>query len=196
MAKGFKYGGYVGELLRVNLTNRGISKEPMREDWAGDFVGGVGLAARIYYEEVKPKIDALGPENKLLMMTGPLNGTMIPAASRSAFCAKSPYTGSFFHSIFGGHLGPELKFAGYDGLIVEGRADRPVYLWIDDDRVEVRSAEHLWGKNPFEAQEIIRREIGDEAIHIATIGIAGEAGAPYAMILCDIRAAGRGAWVR
>ena len=192
MAKGFKYGGYVGELLRVNLTNKGISKEPMREDWAGDFVGGVGLAARIYYEEVKPKIDALGPENKLLLMTGPLNGTMIPAASRSAICAKSPYTGSFFHSIFGGHLGPELKFAGYDGLIVEGRADRPVYLWIDDDRVEVRSAEHLWGKNPFEAQEIIRQEIGDEAIHIATIGIAGEAGVPYAMILCDIRAAGRG----
>jgi len=192
MARGFKYGGYVGQLLRVNLTKKGISKEPLREDWAGDFVGGVGLAARIFYEEVRPKIDALGPENKLLMMTGPVNGTMIPAASRSAMCAKSPYTGSFFHSIFGGYLGPELKFAGYDGLIVEGRADRPVYLWVDDDRVEIRSAEHLWGKNPFKAQEMIRQEIGDEEIHIATIGTAGEARAPYAMILCDIRAAGRG----
>jgi len=192
MAKGFRYGGYVGQLLRVDLTKKGVSKEPLREDWAKDFVGGVGLAARIFYEEVRPKIDALGPENKLLMMTGPVNGTMIPAASRSAICAKSPYTGSFFHSIFGGYLGPELKFAGYDGLIVGGKADRPVYLSIDDDRVEVRSAEHLWGKDPFKAQEIIRREIGDEEIHIATIGTAGEAGAPYAMILCDIRAAGRG----
>ncbi|RPJ10523.1 MAG: aldehyde ferredoxin oxidoreductase, partial [Deltaproteobacteria bacterium] len=96
MAKGFKYGGYVGQILRVNLTKKGISKEPLREDWASDFVGGVGLAARIFYEEVRPKIDALGPDNKLLMMTGPVNGTMIPAASRSAVCTKSPYTGSFF----------------------------------------------------------------------------------------------------
>ncbi len=100
MANGFKYGGYIGQLLRVNLTNKGIIKEPLREDWARDFVGGVGLAARILYEELQPKIDPLGPENKLVMMTGPVNGTMIPAASRTTVCAKSPYTGSFFHSIF------------------------------------------------------------------------------------------------
>ena len=192
MAKGFKHGGYIGQLLRVHLTRKTISKEPLREDWAREFVGGAGLAARIFYEEVKPKIDPFGPENKLVLMTGPVNGTMIPAASRTAICAKSPYTGSFFHSIFGGYFGPELKFAGYDGLIVEGKADRPVYLWIDDDRVEVRDAGHLWGKNPFAAQEILRQEIGDEEIHIATIGTAGERGAPYAMILIDIRAAGRG----
>ena len=192
MAKGFKHGGYIGQLLRIDLTRRTISKEPLHEDWAREFVGGVGLAARIFYDEVRPKIDPLGPENKLALMTGPVNGTMIPAASRTAICAKSPYTGSFFHSIFGGYLGPELKFAGYDGMIVEGKADRPVYLWIDDDRVEVRDASHLWGKNPFATQEIIRREIGDEEIHIATIGTAGERGAPYAMILIDIRAAGRG----
>ena len=192
MAKGFKYGGYIGQILRVNLNNKGISKEPLREDWARDFVGGTGLGARIFYEEVGPKIDPLGPENKLMIMTGPANGTMIPSASRTAVCAKSPYTHSFFHSIFGGYLGPEIKFAGYDGIIFEGKASRPVYVWIDDDRVEIRDAEHLWGKNPFEAQEIIRKEIGDEEIHIATIGVAGEEGAPYAMILCDIRAAGRG----
>ncbi len=125
-------------------------------------------------------------------MTGPVNGTMIPAASRSSLCAKSPYTGSFFHSIFGGFLGPELKFAGYDGLIIEGQSNSPAYLWIDDDKVELRDAGHLWGKDPFETQEILRKEIGDEEIHIATIGLAGEEKAPYAMILCDIRAAGRG----
>jgi aldehyde:ferredoxin oxidoreductase len=192
MAKGFKYGGYIGQLLRVNLTNKGIIKEPLREDWARDFVGGVGLSARILYDELPPKVDALGSENKLVMMTGPVNGTMIPAASRSSVCAKSPYTGSFFHSIFGGFLGPELKFAGYDGLIIEGQADRPVYLWIDDDRVEIRDASHLWGKDPFKTQEVLRKEIGDEEVHIATIGLAGEEKAPYAMILCDIRAAGRG----
>ncbi|TES89083.1 MAG: aldehyde ferredoxin oxidoreductase [Dehalococcoidia bacterium] len=192
MAKNFPYGGYMGQLLRVNLSNRGISKEDLRKDWARDFVGGVGLTARILYEEIPPKIDPLGPENKLVMMTGPVNGTMIPAASRSSFCAKSPYTRSFFHSIFGGFLGPELKFAGYDGLIIEGRADKPVYLWIDDDRIEIRDASHLWGKDPFTTQDILRSEIGDEEIHIATIGLAGEEKAPYAMILCDIRAAGRG----
>lgn len=188
----FKYGGYIGQLLRVNLTNKGITKETLREDWARDFVGGVGLSARIIYEEVKQKIDPLGPENKLIMMTGPVNGTMIPAASRSSFCAKSPYTGSFFHSIFGGFLGPEVKFAGYDGVIIEGQAKAPVYIWIDNDKVQVKDATHLWEKDPFKTQEILRQEIGDEEIHIATIGLAGEQTAPYAMILCDIRAAGRG----
>ena len=157
MAKGFKYGGYIGQLLRVNLTNKGIATEPLREDWARDFVGGVGLSARILYDELPPKVDALGPENKLVMMTGPVNGTMIPAASRSSVCAKSPYTGSFFHSIFGGFLGPELKFAGYDGLIIEGQANRPVYLWIDDDKIEIRDASHLWGKDPFKTQEVLRK---------------------------------------
>jgi aldehyde:ferredoxin oxidoreductase len=192
MANGFKHGGYIGRILRVNLSDKRVSKEPLREDWARDFVGGAGLSARFLYEELPAKIDPLGPENKLVMMTGPLNGTMIPAASRSAVCAKSPYTGSFFHSIFGGYLGPELKFAGYDGLIVEGRADGPVYLWIDDDKVEIRDAGHLWGKDPFKTQEMLRQEIGDEEIHIATIGQAGEEMSPYAMILLDIRAAGRG----
>ena len=192
MARGFRYGGYVGQLLRVNLSSRGISKEPLREDWAREFVGGVGLTARIFYEEVEAKIDPLGPENKLIFMTGPVNGTMIPAASRSSVCAKSPYTGSFFHSIFGGYFGPELKFAGYDGIIIEGKAKEPVYLWIDDDRVEIRSADHLWGKNSFKAQEILRKEIGDDEIHIATIGEAGEEKMSYAMVLIDIRAAGRG----
>jgi len=192
VAESFKYGGYIGQLLRVDLSKGGISRELLREDWARDFVGGAGYSARLLYEEMKPKTDPLGPENKMVFMTGPVNGTLIPTASRSSVCAKSPYTGSFFHSIFGGFWGPELKFAGYDGLIIEGESEKPAYLWIDDDRVELRSAEHLWGKNPFEAQEILRKEIGDDEIHIAVIGDAGEGLAPYAMILVDIRAAGRG----
>ncbi len=192
MTNGFRYGGYKGQLLRVNLSKKVVTKEPLREDWAREFVGGAGYSARLLYEEIPAKSDPLGPRNKLVFMTGPVNGTMIPAASRSTACAKSPLTGSLFHSIFGGYWGPELKFAGYDGLVVEGKADKPVYLWIDDDRVEIRSAEHLWGKNPFKAQEIIRQEVGDENVRIATIGEAGENGVPYAIILLDIRAAGRG----
>ena len=184
--------GYVGWLLRVNLNTSAVSKEPLQEQLVKDFVGGAGLAARIYYDEVEAKIDALGPDNKLMMMTGPVNGTMIPTASRAVLCAKSPTTGSFFHSSFGGFFAPELKAAGYDGFIVEGKADHPVYLWIDDDKVEIRDARHLWGKSTFHAQKIVREEIGDEEIHVATIGIAGEAKSAYAMVLLDMRAAGRG----
>jgi aldehyde:ferredoxin oxidoreductase len=176
----------------VNLTQQKVVKEPLREDWARDFVGGVGYSARLYYDEVPAKIEALGPENKLIFMNGPVNGTMIPAASRTSACAKSPLTGSFFHSIFGGYFGAELKFAGYDGMVIEGCSEKPAYLWIDDGQVEIRDAGHLWGQDPFKTQEIIRKEIGDDQIHIATIGGAGEAGIPFALILLDMRAAGRG----
>lgn len=192
MASTFKHGGYIGKILRVNLTNGTIATEALREDWARDFVGGVGYSARLLYEELKPGTDPLGPDNKLSFMTGPVNGTMIPAASRCSVCSKSPYTGSFFHSIFGGYFGPELKFAGYDGLVIEGKAERPVYLWIDDDRVELRDAAHLWGKDTLSAQSILREQIGDDQIHIATIGKAGEDLIPFAMIMLDMRAAGRG----
>ena len=184
--------GYVGWILRINLNTQSVKKEPLYEDLVRAFVGGAGLAARIYYDEVPAKIDALGPKNKLIMMTGPVNGTMVPTASRAVLCAKSPTTGSFFHSSFGGFFAPELKAAGYDGFIIEGKADHPVYLWIDDDKVEVRDARHIWGQKTFHAQEVIRHEIGDEEIHVATIGPAGEAGLAYAMVLLDMRAAGRG----
>ncbi len=192
MSIGFPYGGYAGQILRVNLTNGAVSTEPLREDWARDFVGGAGYAARQLYDEIPAKTDPMGPLNKLMFMTGPLCGTMIPTGSRGSVCAKSPLTGSFFHSIYGGYFPPELKFAGYDGLIVEGESARPVYLWIDDGRVEVRDAGQLWGKSTLESEQIIRDQLGDEDVQIATIGEAGEAGTPYAMILIGIRAAGRG----
>ena len=119
----FKYGGYKGKILRVNLSTGKITKEPLKEDWARDFIGGVGLAARYLYEELKPNTDPLSPDNKLILMTGPVQGTIVPTASRSAFCTKSPLTNHFFNSIHGGHIGAELKYAGYDGLIVEGKAE-------------------------------------------------------------------------
>ncbi|HEX2987492.1 MAG TPA: aldehyde ferredoxin oxidoreductase family protein [Chloroflexota bacterium] len=192
MAAVFKFGGYAGQLLRVNLTTKVVSKEPLREDWARDFVGGVGYAARLLYDELASKIDPLGPENKLVFMTGPTCGTLIPSGSRGCVCGKSPATGSFFHSIYGGYWAAELKFAGYDGVILEGKSDKPVYLWIDDDKIELRSAEGIWGKSTVDAEMAIRHELGDDEIQIATIGKAGELGTPYAMILVGIRAAGRG----
>ncbi len=192
MAEPFPVGGCVGKIVRLNLTTKEITTEPLREDWVRDFVGGVGYSARLLYDEVPANADPLGPDNKLSFMTGPTIGTMIPSASRASICAKSPYTGSFFHSIFGGFWGPELKFAGYDGLVVEGMSEEPVYLWIDNDKVELRDARHLWGKKTLEAEEMIREEIGDDKIHIAVIGPAGEKLIPFAMVLLDIRAAGRG----
>jgi len=192
VATSFRYGGYAGQILRVNLTTGALSIEPLREDWARDFVGGVGYSARQLYQEIPPKADPLGPENRLMFMTGPVCGTLIPSGSRGSVCAKSPLTGSFFHSIFGGYWAAELKFAGYDGVIVEGQADRPLYLWIDDDRVELRDATHLWGKDTLTTQAMIREELGDDEVQVATIGEAGEKGTPYGMILVGIRAAGRG----
>jgi aldehyde:ferredoxin oxidoreductase len=188
----FKYGGYKGKILRVNLSSSKISTEPLKEDWAKDFLGGVGLAARFLYEELKPKTDPFSPENKLVLMTGPVQGTIVPTASRSTFCTKSPLTNNFFNSIHGGHIGAELKYAGYDGLIVEGKAEKPVYIWIDDDKVEIKDASKIWGKHTFTAHSMIRQELGDEEVHIATIGPAGEKGLRYALILCDMRASGRG----
>jgi len=192
MAGKFKHGGYIGQLLRVDLTRERVRKEPLKEEWVRDFVGGAGLSARILYEEIPAKAEPLGPENAMTIMTGPLIGTIIPTASRSCVCSKSPYTKSFFHSIFGGYLGAELKFAGYDGVIIRGKARKPSYIWIDDENVEIRDASHIWGEDSFRAQKTLRKEIGDEEIHIATIGNAGEKGAPYAMVICDMRASGRG----
>jgi len=116
----FKYKGYTGKLLRVNLTSGKVKVEPMKEEWAEKYLGGAGIAARILYDEIKPGIDAFSPENKTLILTGPVNGTMIPTASRVGAYCKSPLTGSFFHGTAGGHFGAELKYAGYDGIIIEG----------------------------------------------------------------------------
>ncbi|HZK66664.1 MAG TPA: aldehyde ferredoxin oxidoreductase N-terminal domain-containing protein, partial [Chloroflexota bacterium] len=192
MATAFKYGGYMGQLLRVNLTSKTATAEPLREDWVRDYVGGVGYSARLLYDELAAGIDPMGPENKLVFMNGPVAGTTIPLGSRATVCAKSPATGNFFHSIFGGFWGAELKFAGYDGIVIEGESDTPVYLWIQDDRVEIRDASGLWGKSTIHTEVEIRHELGDDAVQVAAIGEAGEAGTPYAMILVGIRAAGRG----
>ena len=187
-----KYKGYVGKILRVNLTDGTTSEFPITNELAENYIGGAGMAARILYDELEPGIDPLSPENKAILLTGPVEGTMIPTASRVGLYSKSPLTNSFFHSSAGGHFGPELKYAGYDGIIFEGASKKPVYLFIDDGRVELRDASHLWGMDTTKVQEELFEELGSDEIQIAAIGPAGEKLVRFACVICGCRALGRG----
>jgi len=185
-------GGWTGTVLRVNLTTGSCTKEPLNEEWAADYVGGRGVAARYLYEECDPEVDPLSPDNVLIFATGPLTATNTSTSSRYMVVTKGPLTGCMTTSNSGGKWGPELKFAGYDLLILEGRSPDPVYLWIQDEVVELRSAAGLWGKGVFETEDTIKRETGVPDASVAAIGQAGENGVLYAAIVNEkFRAAGR-----
>lgn len=181
------------KLLVVDLTPGALHAEQIDPNIARDYVGGSGLAARLLWERLTPQIDPLGPDNPLLFITGPLTGTAGPAEGRFSVCARSPATGLWGEANCGGFWGPELRFAGYDALLITGRAAAPVYLWIKDGRAELRDASHLWGQaDTYQTQQRIRDEVGDRLARIACIGPAGERAIPYALILCDHgRVAGR-----
>ncbi len=188
--------GWIGKILRVDLTNQSYTVEDLDEGLAKDFIGGRGLATKIFFDEVDPAVDAFSPENKLIFATGPLTGTGVIASSRYMVVTKSPLTGCIACSNSGGYFGPELKFAGYDMIIFEGKAPEPVYLVIKDDTIEFKSAVDLWGKNTDVTEDLIREEIGDawkaEEFRIASIGPAGEKLSRVACIINDkTRAAGR-----
>ena len=184
--------GWTGTVLRINLTDRTITKEPLNEDWAKEYVGGRGLGAKYLSEEMDPTVDALDPENKMLFVTGPLTGTNASCGSRYMVVTKGPLTNAITTSNSGGYWGPELKFAGYDMLILEGKASSPCYLWIYNDTVEIRDADHLWGKTVWETEEELRSELGVPDSIIASIGPAGENLVRFACIMNDLhRAAGR-----
>lgn len=183
--------GYVGKLLRVNLTERKTTVESLDLNEAKKFIGGRGLGTKILIDEIDPNVDALSPDNKLLFMTGPLTGTPTPTGGRYMVITKSPLTGTVASSNSGGYWGAELKFAGYDGIIIEGKATSPVYLNIVDDKVEIKDANHLWGKVVSETTTILEREHG-EKVRVATIGPAGENLSKIAAVMNDRgRAAGR-----
>ncbi len=184
--------GWTGTVLRVNLPTKQVTKEPLREDWARDYVGGRGLGARYLFAEVDPKIEPFSPENKLIFASGPLTGTNASCGARYMVVTKGPLTNAITTSNSGGHWGPELKAAGYDMIILEGRAATPCYLWIYDDQIEIRDAGHLWGKTVWETEEDLRKELGVPDAIIASIGPAGEKLVRFAAILNDLhRAAGR-----
>ncbi|MBI4286428.1 MAG: aldehyde ferredoxin oxidoreductase family protein [Chloroflexi bacterium] len=165
--------GWAGTVLRVDLTSGKVEKAPLSDYLRLNYLGGRGLNTRILYEETGPNTDPLGPENRLIFGSSPITGTMV-ASSRVNVSGKSPLTGILGDSNAGGHFGAELKFAGYDHIVISGRAPKPVYLWINNDTVELRDAGHLWGKSTEETDDIIKQEVGDPGTVLAYIGPAGE----------------------
>jgi len=183
--------GWVGSILRVDLTDRTTRTLPLDPALAKQFIGARGLATKIMYDEVDPTVDPLGPQNKLIFAPGPFSGTLAPSAGRYNIVTKGPLTGTIAASNSGGMLGAELKFAGYDLIILEGKADKPVYIFIRDGAVEIRDAIHLWGKEVPDTTDLLRAETDDDA-KVACIGPAGERLALIANVLNEMhRAAGR-----
>jgi len=179
-------------VLRVNLTRGTLKNEPLNMKWAMDYLGQRGLATRYLVEEIDPRCDALGPDNKLIMTTGPLTGTMASTGGRYSVVTKSPLTGAIACSNSGGFIGNEIKNAGLDMIIFEGKSPKPVYLYIENDKVELLPAGDLWGKSVWETDELIHKKHQDPLIRIACVGRSAETGCLYAGIINDLhRAAGR-----
>ena len=181
-----------GQILRVNLTRGTAEAEPLNMEWANAYIGERGLGTKYLYENVDPGCDPMGPDNVLIFATGPLNGTMASTSGRYAVLCKSPLTGGIGDSNSGGKFGAFLKYAGYDLLLVEGRADKPVYLHIDDDNVEILPADEIWGTGVWHTEEWIKARHQNPQLRIASIGEAGENGVLFACVVNDLhRAAGR-----
>ena len=185
--------GWAGKTIRIDLTKGNYVTQPTPDILMRDFLGGAGINAKILYDEVGPEIDPFDPENRLIFGAGPLVGTLAPSSARYTVTAKGPFTFAFCDSNSGGHFGPELKYAGYDHLVFVGRSPKPKYLLIDDNKVELKDAQHLWGKDVWQTEDIIKEDVGDPDIKIAAIGPAGESLVRYAVIINDhARAAGWG----
>ncbi|MCI8647465.1 MAG: aldehyde ferredoxin oxidoreductase family protein [Firmicutes bacterium] len=184
--------GYQNKVLRIDLTKKGATFEPLRMDFARKYVGSKGLAIRYMYEELEPGIDPLGPENKLFLTTGPLTGTPVPCSGKLSVAAKSPATGTMNDCSIGGHVGIRLKFAGYDMAIFEGKLKEPGYVLIDNDRIRFMDATDLWGLGSHETESILAKKYGPE-YSIMSIGPAGENLCVMSCINSDYyRQAGRG----
>jgi len=184
--------GYGGMILRVNLTDRTIRKEATPRELAERFLGGRGFGIYFLYTEVPKGADPLGPENKLIVSSGPLSGTLVPGAGKMDFACKSPLTGGYASASVGGMLTAELKYAGYDSIIIEGASATPLYLFIDDETVELRDASEFWGQGSITLEKKLKDALGED-FQIATIGPGGENLVKYACITHDFgRQAGRG----
>jgi aldehyde:ferredoxin oxidoreductase len=183
--------GLAGTTLRINLRTGQINRQPTEESFARDWLGARGFVSKILYDEIPRDADPLGPLNKLIIAPGILTGAFVPAGSKVGFGAISPATNGVGDSSMGGHLGPELKAAGYDLIILEDISPEPVYVFIDDGTVELRSGDQIWGKDSLDTEAYLKEELGDE-FEIATIGPAGENGVVFSCITHDFgRQAGR-----
>lgn len=185
--------GYAGRILNVDLTTGRTKTEKLTEETAKKYVGGIGLGMKLWLTNSKPGVDPLSAENPLVLALGPVSATMFPTGGNGhAFISKSPATNGVGEAVSHGTFGAELKRAGYDAVILTGKADKPVFLWIDDDSVQLIDASHLWGKSPSETEDAIKDELGDYYIRVASIGLAGENQSKIACIINEkTRAAGR-----
>lgn len=183
--------GWVGTILWVDLASGVVRRKPLDPAMAKKFIGARGLGTALWMQDVNPTIDPLSEENNLIFVTGPITGTMGSSAGRYDVVCKGPLTGTIAASNSGGYWGPELKYAGYDAIVFAGKAEKPVYLWINDDKVELRSAKHLWGKTVSETTDLVCAETSEDA-KVACIGPAGENLVKFACVINDYtRAAGR-----
>ncbi|CAD5374770.1 Tungsten-containing aldehyde ferredoxin oxidoreductase [Rubrivivax sp. A210] len=183
---------WAGKLLRVNLSAGTVKSEPLNMQWARDYLGSRGLATKYFAEEVDAKVDPLSEANKIIWSTGPLTGTMASTGGRYTVVTKGPLTGAIACGNSGGYWGAELKMAGWDMIIFEGKSPKPVYLSISDDVAELRDASHLWGKSVWQTEEMLKKAHQDPQLRVSSIGLAGENGVLYAAVVNDLhRAAGR-----
>ena len=183
--------GYSGTVLRIDLTQNQIAREPLDPDLCENYIGGRGFVAKLLFDELPPGTDPLSDDNMLIIATGPLSGHFLPASGKTQFGTKSPATGGYGDSNMGGHFGPTLKYAGYDMIILTGRAPSPSYLFIDDGKVEIRPAKEYWGQGALTVEKKFKEDLGEE-FQVITIGPAGENGVRFACISHDFgRQAGR-----
>jgi len=184
-------GGYAGKLLRINLSDKTVKEEPLSEGMARDFIGGAGFGIKHLFDEVKPHTDPLGPENKLIFAPGPFTGAVVPCASRMAVTGKSPLTGAVGMALSGGEFPSEMKFAGWDGIIIEGKAEKPTYISIMGKDIRFHDAGCCWGTLTFDCQQIIKNEMHDQNVRVCCIGPAGEHLSKIACMINERRAVGR-----
>ncbi|MDH5451343.1 MAG: aldehyde ferredoxin oxidoreductase, partial [Candidatus Bathyarchaeota archaeon] len=184
--------GWAGKNLRVDLSKRKVVKEPLNKELVHRFIGGRGINSKTLFDELEPGINPYSPDNKLIFGTGPLAGTFAPASARWTVTTKSPLTGILGDAHAGGHWAAELKFAGYDHIVLQGKAKKPVYLSIDDCDIELRDASEIWGEDTWKTQRFIKEDLGDPNIQVVCIGPAGERLVRFACIIHSLkRAAGR-----
>jgi len=181
-----KYYGYVGRILRINLTKNQVKIQPIEKSLITRFLGGRGFNSKRIYDEIPKGVDPLSPQNKLMFATGPLVGTAFPLGARFNVTAKSPLTGILGDSNAGGHFAAEMKFAGCDQIILEGKSRNQVYISIEDQEIQTKDAEHLVGKDVYETTETIRKDLGDRKVQVATIGPAAENNVLYAGIFANL----------
>ncbi len=184
---------WAGKILHVDLTKGNIRKEPLSKEFGVNFFGSRGINARLLWDYLKPGIDVFSPENVLIFGAGTLSGTSMPGCGRTTITCKGAATNLYNKTNVGGHFGAELKLAGYDHIVFHGASEKPVYLCIDNDNVEIRNAQHLWGMDVRETDKDLRKELGDRHIKIAYIGPGGENLVRFAAVMTDIyQAAARG----